>query len=190
MARAGAVSLGLIALVVAGLVTAGRARDHPVDTGGHPAAAGGHLAQTAVPAGGSGRADAADGGRVGGLAARYLAIAEPANRRLDAEVDGVAEHERDDLAVAEAALRAEAATERRFDRQLTRIPFPPRIAGLARALIQANQRRAVLTAQQAAAPSVTGLLSFTRRHRAADADVEVWVRAIRRALGLPPPDTS
>jgi hypothetical protein len=70
----------------------------------------------------------AAGARRGGeraLAAAYLAIAQPANRRLDAEVNGFTDHQHQDLAAAEAALRAEAATERRFDRLLARIPFPP-----------------------------------------------------------------
>jgi hypothetical protein len=49
-------------------------------------------------------------------AAAYLAIAQSANRRLDAEVDAFTDHQHQDLAAAEAALRAEAATERRFDR--------------------------------------------------------------------------
>ena len=43
-------------------------------------------------------------------AAEYLAAAEPANRRLDAEVQSYAHHEHRNLAVAEAALRAEAVT--------------------------------------------------------------------------------
>jgi hypothetical protein len=39
-------------------------------------------------------------------AAEYLATAEPANPRLDAEVQSYADHERRNLATAEAALRA------------------------------------------------------------------------------------
>jgi hypothetical protein len=48
----------------------------------------------------------------------------------------------------------------------------------------------VLTGEQARSTSLTGLVSFTGRHRAADAAVEVQVRILRRALGLPPPDDS
>jgi hypothetical protein len=58
-------------------------------------------------------------------AAKYLAAAEPANRRLDAEVQSYADHEHRNLAAAEAALRAEAVTERWFDQGLVKIPFPP-----------------------------------------------------------------
>ena len=136
------------------------------------------------PASGSGR----DGMRA--LASAYLATAQPANRRLDAEVDGFTDHEHHDLAAAEAALRAEAATERRFDRLLRAIPFPPRIASTAQALIRVNERRAALTERQARSSSVTRLVSFTGLHRAADAAVEAQVRTIRRALDLPPPESS
>jgi hypothetical protein len=48
-------------------------------------------------------------------AAGYLAAAEPANRRLDTEIQSYDHHEHQNLAAAEAALRAEAATERWFD---------------------------------------------------------------------------
>ena len=124
------------------------------------------------------------------VAAEYLAIAGPANRRLDAEVDSYTDHEHDNLAAAGSDLRAEAATERRFDQLLVKIVFPPPIAVTARALARANQARAALTAGQARSSTITALLSFTSRHRAADAAVEAQIRIIRRALGLPPPQTS
>lgn len=130
------------------------------------------------------------GSDINALAADYLAIALPANHRLDTEVDGYTDHEHDNLAAAESALRAEAATERRFDRLLIKIPFPPRIAATARALVRANQSRAELTMRQARSSSIPALLSFTTRHKAADAAVEAQVRIIRRDLGLPPPETS
>jgi len=124
------------------------------------------------------------------LASAYLAAAKPANHRLDGEVDGFTDHEHDDLAAAEADLRAEAATERHFDQLLRAIPFPGGIAATARVLIQANQRRAALVERQARSTSVAVLVTFTSRHRAADAAVEAQVRIIRRELGLPPPQAS
>jgi hypothetical protein len=124
------------------------------------------------------------------LAAAYMALALPANHRLDTEVDGFTDHERDNLAAAETDLRAQAATERSFDRQLLKISFPPQIAAVARALVRANQMRIQLTDLQARSVSVTELLSFASRHKAADAAVEGQVRIIRRDLGLPPPSTS
>jgi hypothetical protein len=123
-------------------------------------------------------------------AAEYLAAAEPANRRLDAEVQSYADHEHGNLAAAEATLRAEAVTERWFDQRLLKIPFPPPAAATARALVRANERRAELVVRQAGSPSLAALQSFTRRHQSADAAVEAQVKAIRRALGLPPPETS
>src|SRR5450755_1356516 len=124
------------------------------------------------------------------LAADYLAIAVPANHRLDIEVDGFRDHSRGDLAEADADLRAEAATELHFDRQLSRIPFPATIAAIAGALIRANQSRIALTRRETRSPSLAMLRSFTSTHKAADAAVEVQARAIRKALGLPPPSTS
>jgi hypothetical protein len=124
------------------------------------------------------------------LADAYLAIAEPANHRLDTEVDGFTDNERDNLALAEADLRAQAATERRFDRKLLKIAFPAPIAAIARALIDANRSRVRLTERQARSASIAQLRSFDGRHKAADAAVEAQVRIIRRYLGLPPPDTS
>jgi hypothetical protein len=85
-------------------------------------------------------------------------------------------------------LRAEAVTERRFDQCLLKIPLPPPVA--ATALVRANERRAELAILQAGSPSLAALQSFTRRHQSADAAVEAQVKAIRRALGLPPPKTS
>lgn len=124
------------------------------------------------------------------VAAEYLAAAEPANRRLDVEVESYTDHEHRNLAAAEAALRAEMVTERWFDQRLLKIPFPPPVAATARVLIRANERRAELAARQAGSPSLAALQFFTLRHLAADSAVEAQVKAIRRALGLPPPTTS
>jgi hypothetical protein len=140
------------------------------------------------PAGRAGTA--ASPGALKALAAAYLSVAEPANRRLDTENDGFSDHEHGDLAAAESDLRAEAATERRFDQQLSKIRFPPGIAVPVRALLQANIRRITLTLRQARSSSVSELLSFTPRHQAADAAVEARVKVIRRDLGLPPPPDS
>ena len=128
--------------------------------------------------------------RTKALASAYMAIALPANHRLDKEVDSYNDHARQDLAVAEADLRKEAATERWFDRRLLTIAFPAAIAATARALVRVNGKRIALTTEQARAMTIPELLAFNARHRAADAAVEVQVRLIRRQLGLPPPDNS
>jgi hypothetical protein len=124
------------------------------------------------------------------LAKAYMAIAEPANHRLDVEVDKYEDERHHDLAAAELALRAQAATERQFDRDLAKIGFPPPIAATARALIEVNEIRARMAEREARATSISELLSFGSQHKLADAEVEAQVRVIRAQLGLPPPETS
>lgn len=124
------------------------------------------------------------------LARAYLAIAEPANHRLDVEVDAYDDAAHHNLAAAATALRAQAATERQFDRELARIGFPSRMAATARALIRVNEIRASLAERAAQAASIPALLSFTGARKMADAQVEAQVRVIRSQLGLPQPETS
>jgi hypothetical protein len=170
MARIGSVLMGVLALVLLVAGCAGGAQTGSVSTAASAAAT--------------------SPGGIKALAAAYLAIARPANHRLDTENDGFTDHEHGNLAVAESDLRAEADTEQRFDRLLSQIRFPAQIADTARALIQANNRRIALTLRQARSSSVTALLSFDHRHRAADAAVEAQVKVIRRDLRLPPPSDS
>ena len=125
------------------------------------------------------------------MAARYLAIARPANRELDHEFDGFDDHIKDgDLAAARADLRAAVVTERRFDRQLIALSFPPRTEPFVRLLYRVNQARAALTSTAAGVTSLRELRGYQRRLDAANEPVEAAVRVIRGQLGLPPPDTS
>jgi hypothetical protein len=124
------------------------------------------------------------------LAAKYLAIAKPANHSLDTENDGYGDAEHDDLATARKDLLDEAATEARFDAQLLAIRFPPSVGEQVQALVRANKVRIQLTQRQARAITLAGLRAFDSQHKAADAAVEAPVRQIRRLLGLPPPSTS
>jgi hypothetical protein len=123
-------------------------------------------------------------------AAKYTAIARPANRKLDHEFDALKDHEKDNLAAAQADLRAAAATERQFDRQLMAISFPPQTEPVLRLLYRVNQARAALTSTAAGATSLRQLRGYARRLDAANEPVEDAVRVIRGQLGLPPPDTS
>lgn len=123
-------------------------------------------------------------------AARYMAIAEPANRRLETDFDGLDRYDHSDLARAQAALRDAAATERRFDRQLLALRLPAAEQRTARLLTAANEARARLTAAAAGARSLTQLRADEPRLTAANAPVEEAVRVIRSQLGLPPPQTS
>ena len=126
----------------------------------------------------------------GDLAAGYLAVAEPANRQLDHDLDGAEDHSHDDLAAAGADLRDAAATERRFDRQLIALSFPPRTEPFVRLLYRVNQARAELTSTAAGVTSLRELRGYQRRLDAANEPVEDAVRVIRGQLDLPPPDTS
>ena len=124
------------------------------------------------------------------LARQYLAVAGPANKALDHEVDAFEDAQHDDLARAVAALHGQVRVERSFDRNLAAIDFPPPADVLAHLLILANQQRIALTLQEAKSTSVKGLATFRKRHAAADEAVERQVRLIRKLLGLPPPETS
>ena len=121
-------------------------------------------------------------------AARYLAIARPANRRRDHDFDDGLDG--GNLAASEADLRAAAATERRFDRQLLALPLAPGTEAVVRILVAANQSRARLTGEAARATTLAGLHGFERRLAAANVQVEGAVRVIRSELGLPPPESS
>ncbi|HET7016375.1 MAG TPA: hypothetical protein VFI65_20810 [Streptosporangiaceae bacterium] len=122
------------------------------------------------------------------LAAAYIAIARPANRRLEKANDSYEENEHDNFVIAKRDLRDEVATEREFDKRLLRIDFPANIAEIAWDLVQANSHRIALTERQSHTVTIAKLRAFDKRHKAADAAVEVQVRIIRHELGLPPPD--
>lgn len=124
------------------------------------------------------------------LAARYLAIARPANHRLEVDFDRLDGQDHADLPVAAADLRDAAATERQFDRQLLRLPLPPAVAMDVRLLVTANESRARLSEQAARSGSLAELHQYEARLTAANAPVEAAVRFIRQQLGLPPPSTS
>ena len=119
----------------------------------------------------------------------YLAIARPANRRLETDFDGLDDH-RNDLAAAEADLRDAAVTERRFDRRLLALRLPAATETVARLLVTANEARARLTTAAAASTSLNQLHRYEPRLTAANTPVEEAVRVIRSQLGLPPPETS
>jgi hypothetical protein len=119
----------------------------------------------------------------------YLAIARPANRRLETDFDGLDDH-RGDLAAARADLRDAAATERQFDRRLLALKLPAATETVGRLLVTANEARARLTTAAAASTSLSQLHRYEPRLTAANRPVEEAVRVIRSQLGLPPPETS
>jgi hypothetical protein len=123
-------------------------------------------------------------------ARRYLAIAMPANHRLDVDFDGFDDNAHGNLAAAETDLRDAAVTEHQFDRSLLTLTLPPATEAIARLLVTANQARARLTETAADSTSLSQLRGYRHRLTAANAPVEEAVRAIRSQLGLPPPETS
>ena len=182
LVAAGSVLLG------SSLLAAGCAGSSPAPhnaTSGSPAAS-----RTAVSSAAASRMGATAAG-LKAMAAAYMAIARPANVELDHEFNGFDEHVKDgDLAAARADLRAAVVTERRFDRQLIALSFPPRTEPFVRLLYRVNQARATLTSTAAGVTSLNELRGYQRRLDAANGPVEDAVRVIRGQLGLPPPDTS
>jgi hypothetical protein len=124
------------------------------------------------------------------LAARYLAIAQAGNKRLEVEFDRLREEDRMRLAAAHRDLREIAATERLFDRRLLGISFPAASERIARFLYWVNQARAKLTVAAASSPSLARLHADERRLAQANKPVEQAVTILRSQLGLPPPETS
>jgi len=124
------------------------------------------------------------------VARSYLAIARPANRRLNADFDGLEYDDRHDLAAAKADLRDAAATERLFDRRLLALNLPPPTETVARLLVAANQARIRLTVAAAASTLLSQLRRYEPRLTAANGPVEQAARVIRSQLDLPPPETS
>jgi hypothetical protein len=182
LVTAGSVLLGT-ALLAAGCASSGPPARSPASQS--PASQGPASQSPAA------RGTAATTAELTAMAARYMAIARPANRELDHEFDGFDDHIKDgDLAAARADLRAAVVTERRFDRQLIALSCPPRTEPFVRLLYRVNQARAELTGAAAGVTSLRELRGYQRRLNAASEPVEDAVRVIRGQLGLPPPDTS
>jgi hypothetical protein len=120
------------------------------------------------------------------LASQYMAIMTPASQQLNTDLAAYTASESRNLAEAEAALTAEVTSEHAFDTSLAAITFPPAIAPIAKALVQANQARAELTAEQARSSSLTQLRSFNRRVQVAGAAVQTEMTLIGKALDSPP----
>ncbi|MEY9934377.1 hypothetical protein ABH926_009045 [Catenulispora sp. GP43] len=126
----------------------------------------------------------------GSAAARYLAIANAGNQRLETDFDHLNGPDQGNLSAAQADLRDAAATEHLFDRCLRAIEFPPPTQTAAKSLFAVNEARADLTATAAHATSVARLAEYEKQLTAANVPVERAVTTIRQQLGLPPPPTS
>lgn len=121
------------------------------------------------------------------LAGQYMALMTPAIQQLNTDVAAYTASEGDNLAAAEAALTLEVTSEHAFDRSLAGITFPSTIVPIAKALVQANEARAELTAEQARSSSLARLRSFNQRVQVASAAVQTEMTLILKALESPPP---
>ena len=119
------------------------------------------------------------------LTSEYLAITTPTIQQLDTDVTAYTANEGRDLAAAKAALTAEVASENALDASLERFPFPPAVAPMAKALIQANKARAKLTAEQARSSSLTLMRSFNARAEAAGVTVQTDMTLLLKAVHAP-----
>ena len=90
------------------------------------------------------------------LAAKYLAIATPANEALEASFDALEDTD-DDLGASATLLRNIAATERQFDRDLVALKLPAKLGVTAAALVRINEARATMTSQAVSASSLDSL---------------------------------
>jgi hypothetical protein len=121
------------------------------------------------------------------LTSQYMATVTPANQQLNADMAAYTASEGNDLAAAEAALRVEVTSENALDTNLAGFPFPPAIVPMAKALIQANQALAALTAEQARSTSLTQLRSFNHRVQDASTAAQTEMKLVHKALDSPPP---
>jgi hypothetical protein len=120
------------------------------------------------------------------LTKQFLAIMVPARQQLSADQAAYSgDVRRRNLAAAQTALMAEVTSEHTFDTSLVGVTFPPAVTAIAKALIRANEARAMLTAKQAQSTSLAQLRSFNRRVDLAGAAVQKDVKLIRKALASP-----
>ena len=120
------------------------------------------------------------------LASQFQTVTTPAVQQLTTDASAYTANERRHLGLAEAALTAEVTSENALAASLTRFPFPSAAAPAARALIEADQARARLTAEQARSASLTQLLSFNHRVRVAGNAFQAEMKLVVQALNTPP----
>jgi hypothetical protein len=121
------------------------------------------------------------------LTSQYTAIVTPASQQLATDMAAYTASERRNLAAAHMALTAEVMSEHAFGTNLAAIKFPVTMAPIAQALIQANQARAKLTAEQAQSTSLAQLRSFNHQVQAANAAVQAEMKLLSKALATNPP---
>jgi hypothetical protein len=146
---------------------------------------------------------------------QYQAVVNPAVKQLTADTAAYRATERHNLVAAEAALKAEVATEQALDTGLAAmtftpanraralalitnassqqnagpppaaVTFTPRQTVTADALITAGQALATLTTQQAQSTTLAQLRSFNPRAQAAGAAVQADISLLRKDVTAP-----
>jgi len=149
------------------------------------------------------------------LAGEYQAIVGPATKQLKMDTAAYTIAETHSLTAADAVLVAEVATEQALGSNLATatftpanraralalitsaadagnpvpldaVTFTPQITVIADALIQANQARIALTADQARAVTLPEMRSYNRRVQAASAAVQTEMKLLLEAIEIPP----
>jgi hypothetical protein len=103
-------------------------------------------------------------------------------QQLNTDVADYNANERHSLAAAEAALRAEVTSANAFGTSLAKFPFPPVVAPMAKALIQAIHARVKLTVEQTRSSSLARLRSFNDPVKRAGAAIQADMKLVRKAL--------
>jgi hypothetical protein len=119
------------------------------------------------------------------LTSQYMAAVTPAGQQLNVDVAAYTANESRDLAAAEAALTAEVAAEHAFDANLAAMQFPPAVTPMVQNLMQADQARASMTAEQARSSSLGKLRSFNARVKAMNAPVSKEMKLVLAAIESP-----
>jgi hypothetical protein len=119
------------------------------------------------------------------LTSQYMAAVTPAGQQLTVDVAAYTTNESRDLAAAKAALTAEVAAEHAFDANLAGMQFPPAVTPMVQDLMQANQARASMTAEQARSSSLSKLRSFDARVKAMNAPVSKEMKLVLAAIESP-----
>jgi hypothetical protein len=120
------------------------------------------------------------------LASQFQTMTAPAVQQLATDASAFTANERHHLGLAEAALTAAVTSENALATSLARFPFPSAAAAAAGALIEADQARARLTAEQARSTSLTQLLSFNHRVRVAGTAFQAELKLVVKALNTRP----
>jgi hypothetical protein len=119
------------------------------------------------------------------LAAEYKAVLDPAAQQMNVATVAYTADETHNLAAAEAALTSQVTTEQAFDTSLAAITFPPAMTPIARAIINADQALATLTAKQAKATTLARMRSYNPRIQADTAVVETQMNLLLKAIDVP-----